>query len=442
MGADTLPLYPMGESLSMPFFFRIVVLSFCCGLWAGISAAEAAGGAAPSRDLFERHRSGIVQVRIVDRATGEKTSIGSGFAVQDGGLVVTNYHVVADLFNHPDLHRAEYLSDDNRRGELVLVDLDIVHDLALVRAEPALPDFFRLAAEMPGRGEKLFAMGNPLDLGLTIVEGTFSGFIQDAMYEQIHFTGSLNPGMSGGPAFLENGQVVGVNVATAGNQVSFLVPARFAASLVDEALDDGGAADDLLEKTRRQLLGNQEQLLARLLASPLAVSELGPFVVPGQVAPYVKCWGQTATESDLLYSQVVTSCSSEEGIYLSDSLATGQIFYGHTFLESDELDPFRFAALFESSLAESQSRLEGSAEEVGDFQCRRDFVEHNGMNFTAAVCFREYQRFPGLYDAVLKAATLGEARRGLHTYVVLTGVDFGRGLEFLQKYLEAIGWKR
>ena len=60
-------------------------------------------------------------------------------------------------------------------------------------------------------GLKQFAMEN--DIGLTIVQGSFSGRLQRSLYDRLHFTGSINPGMSGGPALNAQGAVVGVNVA-------------------------------------------------------------------------------------------------------------------------------------------------------------------------------------------------------------------------------------
>ena len=49
----------------------------------------------------------------------------------------------------------------------------------------------------------------------------------------ILFSGSLNPGMSGGPTLNEQGSVIGVNVATSGNEISFLVPAQYLAIILE-----------------------------------------------------------------------------------------------------------------------------------------------------------------------------------------------------------------
>src|SRR5438046_9463079 len=95
-------------------------------------------------------------------------------------------------------------------------------------------------------------MGNPLDLGFTITEGIYNGLVEHSYNERIHFTGALNPGMSGGPAVTGEGNVIGVNVATrrGGQLVSFLVPARFAAALLQRVREQGPAPDLRAEGAR------------------------------------------------------------------------------------------------------------------------------------------------------------------------------------------------
>jgi S1-C subfamily serine protease len=53
-------------------------------------------------------------------------------------------------------------------------------------------------------------IGNPLDLGFTIVEGTYNGLVDKSYDERIHFSGSINPGMSGGPVAAATGASSGV----------------------------------------------------------------------------------------------------------------------------------------------------------------------------------------------------------------------------------------
>src|SRR5205807_1245578 len=103
------------------------------------------------------------------------------------------------------------------------------NDLALVRLDRADRPFFAFdvrtaEADLP-RGERLYSLGHPLGIGFTIVEGTYNGPVERSYSPRIHFTGALNPGMSGGPAVDGDGRVVGVNVSKqfGGDLVSFLV---------------------------------------------------------------------------------------------------------------------------------------------------------------------------------------------------------------------------
>ena len=108
-------------------------------------------------------------------------------------------------------------------------------------------------------------MGNPLDLGMTILPGTYNGIAGGSFYDRIHFSGSINPGMSGGPVINRNGQVVGINVATAGNQVSFLVPVHKVMDLLAEAPEDPGSPEHLNAMVASQLLKNQGAIAASTL---------------------------------------------------------------------------------------------------------------------------------------------------------------------------------
>ena len=115
-----------------------------------------------------------------------------------------------------------------------IVHVDVVHDLAILSTEIKATDFLTLATQEPAKGDRVYSIGYPYDLGVTVVPGTYNGLIPHSASPRVHFTGSLNPGMSGGPAFNGDDEVIGVNVATSGNQVSFLVPVHNLHDLVTE----------------------------------------------------------------------------------------------------------------------------------------------------------------------------------------------------------------
>ncbi|MEO8676124.1 MAG: serine protease, partial [Casimicrobiaceae bacterium] len=170
-----------------------------------------------AESVYAAARPRLLQIRtLVDRAD-RQASLGSGLIVTADGLALTNYHVVSQYALEPLTYRLEYVAPDGSRGSLKLQAIDIVNDLAVVRLDKPSATFFEfdpraIEGTMP-KGERLFAMGNPLDLGFTIVEGTYNGLVDFSYNERIHFSGALNPGMSGGPTVTAAGRIAGINVA-------------------------------------------------------------------------------------------------------------------------------------------------------------------------------------------------------------------------------------
>ncbi|HSH70947.1 MAG TPA: serine protease, partial [Deferrisomatales bacterium] len=248
-----------------------------CAVFGAAALCLAATGVAArggAEDMYAAVGDRVVQVQIIDVSSGSRAGLGSGFLVDAGGVLATNYHVIAHLVYRPGQYRAEYRTRDGLGGRLELLAVDVVRDLALLRADTLSAPPLELEPGEAARGERLFSFGNPLDLGLTVVEGTFNGYLEQSLLRKIHFTGSINPGMSGGPTVNARGRVVGINVSTAGNQVSFLVPAEHLAALVENRAQAPG---DWLETVAAQLLAHQEGFAAHILAEPLVTATLGPF---------------------------------------------------------------------------------------------------------------------------------------------------------------------
>ena len=183
-----------------------------------------------ARTLFAENKAAILQIRLLTLPPVASHVIGSGFVVNAEGLIATNYHVIQLAASKPEQYRIEYLTAADKTGDLQLLDVDVINDLALVSASDLGAQPLSLAVTEPPIGVPVFALGNPLDLGLTVVPGTYNGINQTSYHPRVHFTGSLNSGMSGGPTLSEAGQVIGINVSTAGNQVSFLVPVQLCIS--------------------------------------------------------------------------------------------------------------------------------------------------------------------------------------------------------------------
>ncbi len=225
--------------------------------------------------------------------------------VSADGLAITNYHVVSQYALEPKTYRLEFARPDGTQGTLTLLAIDIANDLAVVKLDGTdLPHLDFAAAAVAGtlpRGERLYAMGNPLDLGFTIVEGTYNGLVERSYNERVHFTGAINPGMSGGPAVTEGGKVAGINVAKRldGELVSFLVPASKAAALLDRARK---SAPLTLARARdeidRQLLDWQSGFYQSLAEQGFSRDDVRPVPGAGKRGAVVQLLGAHERRAD------------------------------------------------------------------------------------------------------------------------------------------------
>lgn len=403
-------------------------------LW--LCPAPAAG--ADTAQLYDAWRNRVVQVQVIDLHAGSKAGIGSGFAAGRDGWIVTNYHVIAELVNQPGRYAARYLHDSGQQGELHILAVDAVHDLALLEASDLRAAPLELAAAGLPKGSRLYSMGYPFDIGLTIVEGTFNGMLEKSLYERLHFTGSINPGMSGGPALNPLGEVVGVNVATAGNQVSFLVPVDYVAALLRQASGLPAAEDELTAMVTAQLLENQQRIAAPLLRAELPRAGLGSYTVPGGMATFVNCWGNSRDDSEEELASVSYHCETEDDIYLSGTLSTGIIRYEHEVLATDSLHPMRFYRHLENRSYYPVLRLQGDEATVSNYRCHSDFIDMSGLALKATFCVRNYLQLQGLFDAYLDITSLEAPREALQSTLLLAGFSWENLTALSSRFIRSI----
>ncbi|MGH9324595.1 MAG: S1 family peptidase [Vicinamibacteria bacterium] len=395
----------------------------------------------PTEEVFRKFSDHVVKIEVQETGSAAKASIGSGFFVSPGGHLVTNYHVIAQVVQHPDRYRASLVrGDEDETTPIEVLNVDAAHDLAIVKSGEPAPAHFTLEERNTLQGVRLYSLGHPLDLGLNIVEGTYNGFLKHALDQRIHFTGSLNPGMSGGPAITSDGKVIGVNVATAGDQVSFLVPVKWAATLLQETLSTGFLPGPLLERVRLQILDYQDRFLSELLSRPPPKVKLGGFELPTKPAPYFNCWADATREEKMEYESVDHQCSTDDYIFVSDELVSGELWFYHRLLESDRLNRFQFAALYTEDFGTTYHGMEGSESEVTPFQCHSGTVREGGLTFKSVFCLRRYRKLEALYDLVFKAAVVGRPLLGLESALMASGVSFENAERLVRWYMDGISW--
>lgn len=411
------------------------LIVFCASLATIINADELA------QQLYAAHKDAVYRIEVISPGTDKKSSLGTGFVIAREDILASNFHVVANAVHEPERYRLEWQSVSGERGPLSVIAVDVIHDLALLKADKPLGRP-HVSTTLPQKGTALFAMGHPLGLDLAIVPGSANGLLEKALYDKIHFSGNINPGMSGGPALDAQGRVVGINVATAGEAVGFLVPAHFLDVLVQRASERGFAgAGDLRQGITEQLTANQDQLMADFFAKPWPIQQVGQFTVPGEISHRLDCWGETepATEKKP-YLEIATNCSGQDDVYLSERQRAGSVAYQYFWLESDRLSPRAFYREFQQR---HNSFFQSDADEtdVGNFACSVKFVEVSGQSFKANVCARPYKRYPGLTDFMVLMAMTGHDRQALLFTLDLSSVTLDNGMKLLQQFLENFQWQ-
>ena len=403
--------------------------------------------------VYEFSKPRMLQVRTILQAANRQSSLGSGFVVTADGLAITNYHVVSQFALDPGTYRLEFTAADGATGELTLLALDLANDLAVVRLDGAARPYFRFEAraasgELP-KGERLYSMGNPLNLGFTIVEGTYNSKVEHSYNERILFTGAINPGMSGGPAVTADGRVAGINVAkrTDGELVSFLVPSRFAEALLARARAAGPPAPkELRAEIARQLKGWQAGLYATFNGQGFRAARLGPYEVPESAAPWFTCWARTnAGQADrprATFSS--TSCSSDTRLYVASGLTVGLIQLSHSYVKSVDLNAFQFAAFLTQ---QSQPSAGGwSSRWYTPEQCREDFLAPSDRATQPPMhvvwCARAYRKFDDVYDIGVTVVTQDRSDEALVSRLNLQGISYDSGIATTRRFLDAIRWSR
>ncbi len=392
--------------------------------------------------IYSNVEKSVYQIRVINKQTGKKSSIGSGFVVTKDNILATNYHVVSEFINDPDVFSLEFLSTDGKTGPLELIDFDIVHDLAVVKAKQPMGTPLKISY-LPEKGASLFSLGNPLDLGFTIIKGTNNGILSKAQDGNILFSGNLNPGMSGGPTLDEKGNIVGINVATSGNAISFLVPAEYLSIVLDRLKENSySPVSDRFAHSSKQLLANAKKILKKMLENKWSATRIGSFIVPAELDKSLRCWDASRTpKKDDLFRAYFTRCSNEDNIFLSSRLDVGSINYEYMWLETDKLTPTRFYRRYER-VNNSIIGSHATKRDVTNFSCHTDFTKVASHDFKTTVCRRDYLKYKGLSDMLFTTAMVGKKDKGFIFNLDLTGTDAKSSLELFKKMLESFKWKK
>lgn len=180
--------------------------------------AVPSGRALSAEELFAQAANSVVRINVV-RPDGRPMGHGSGVVI-DKDIVITNCHVANAGGQLRVLHQSQTLD------ATVLIS-DEAHDLCKLSVTgldaPAAP--MGRGSQMHV-GQKVYAIGSPQGLDLTLSDGMVSSLRQTDEGPLIQTTTPVSPGSSGGGLFNEQGALVGIVTfqMRSGQNLNFAVP--------------------------------------------------------------------------------------------------------------------------------------------------------------------------------------------------------------------------
>ena len=207
----------------------------------------------PFEDMFKDY--GTPQKR-------QTSALGSGFIIDEKGIVITNNHVIQGA---EDVY-VRVNGEKNLKAKIIGADPGM--DLAVLQIESDqkfTPVKFG-DSDTSRIGDWVIAIGNPFGLGGTVTAGIISArnrSIGLSRYEDyIQTDASINQGNSGGPLFNMDGDVIGINTAILGQSgsigIGFAIPSNSAQKVINQLIEFG--------ETKRGWLGVRIQTVTKDIA--------------------------------------------------------------------------------------------------------------------------------------------------------------------------------
>ena len=192
----------------------------------------------------------------------QSSALGSGFIIDEKGIVVTNNHVIDGAEDIVVQVNGE------KKFKAKVIGADPLSDIAVLQIETKekfIPVKFG-NSDKARIGDWVIAIGNPFGLGGTVTSGIISArnrSIGLSRYEDyIQTDASINSGNSGGPLFDMNGDVIGINTAILGRSgnvgIGFSIPSNSAKIVINQLIEFG--------ETKRGWLGVRIQDVTKEIA--------------------------------------------------------------------------------------------------------------------------------------------------------------------------------
>lgn len=248
-------------------------------------------------DVVEKSMDAVVSVAVsrLELQEGKgvvdaSDKIGTGFVVDESGLIVTNQHVVSD-----PSETYKIVTSQGKSYEVDNFVIDDVNDIAILKVKTngdklqtlPLGDSSKLKA-----GQLVIAIGTPLgEYAGSVTTGVISGLNRSVatssgsfwsrtskQYDDVIQTdAAINPGNSGGPLLNSAGQVIGVNFATTSgaDNISFALPVDRVKMRLDEYRKYGKFIRPYMGVEFRMITKLDEQYYDNVKAGALVIRVTG-----------------------------------------------------------------------------------------------------------------------------------------------------------------------
>lgn len=245
----------------------------------------------------------------------QKVGGGSGFIINDEGLILTNRHVVAR-----DDVEYTVLLHDGVEFDAEVVSRDFFNDIAVIKLVPEeggeLPELQPVSFGTSGDlkiGQSVIAIGNALaEFENSATKGIISAkgrqiIASDGLGRGENLSGliqtdaAINPGNSGGPLINLAGEVVGVNTAIAANAngIGFAIPIDDVKPVVESVQEHG--------RIVRPILGVMFTMLTPELAKELELDIEEGALLKGDDTNFAVLPGKPAEKAGLLEKDVIVA---------------------------------------------------------------------------------------------------------------------------------------
>jgi len=178
-------------------------------------------------DLYEKSKESVVTITVRDKDESPIRT-GTGFFVEDGAKIATNFHVVEG---------ASSIEIKTLAGDVFSVQeiyaVDVVRDLAILKStKKGTP--LKLQFEKNKIGSNVAVIGSPLGLEGSLSTGIISSYREAVDFIAYQTTAAISPGNSGGPLINENGEVIGITTFTLseGQSLNFAVSSFYLSPLL------------------------------------------------------------------------------------------------------------------------------------------------------------------------------------------------------------------